>query len=313
MSHQEKQLQAGEKWKTWGRDLYIEYGESCFRINSLLRQYIRGEGGLIPPADLSCCNKQREEKEKLRIEQECENRRRLHPLVDNCVPYRLRIQFDPKTWHLGESEGNKVIDMSFKIKLNPTRSGGTRIRGGAEIVYNNLQGKLAEILVHNENCPSNMQFKPIDYALYDRGKWDDHDIVTVDGKTEISVKSGLPNHNLLLLTSEDHDKNGVYKHHASRNDDAQVLYAYARLGLSKKCILKEIEKGQEHFTRWFLKKYSCIKYDVFYCSLDRVQGAIKNGHIIKKGEKLNGAEPMDATNYYVLTYNMERDINSCMR
>lgn len=308
------QKKADALWETFGREHYIEHGEFGYTpfSHTLMGRYIRGEGGLIPPSDLSACDKLRETKTREETRRILDERQVIRPLKDNCVPYEYKETFKPRTSRLRPSDIIQLIGMSFSIQLKPVRSGGTIQRRKDDIIYNNLQGKLAEIIVYREHCPPDKQYKPIDYDLYERGKWDIHDIVTDDEKTEISVKSGLKFHNLLLLTHDDHDERGMYRHHFSRKEDVQIIYAFVRLDLSKKDILKEIKKGKEHFTRWFSEEYSCINYDVFFCSLDRIQGAIQKGNVIQKGAKLNGVEKMDATNYYILTYNMEREIERVM-
>jgi hypothetical protein len=310
-----KQGKADADWERWGRDFYIEHGvfsqfgnEKQKRMNS----YVQGKDGLLPPKDLKECKAlagwRRLLERAIREEQCRAERQQMRALVNNYVPSEYCTPFRGKSIDIPPEEVHKAIGMSYHIQVKPQRSGGTDHRGRLDIMYDNLQGKLAEIIVQGSHCPSDMEFKPIDFDLYDRGIWDPYDIVSVDGETEVSVKSGLNFHQMLLLPCDDYDETGRYKHHQSEGD-TNLIYAYVRMGLSKREITKNLKKGQESFTKWFLNEYKTIEYDVFFCPLERVQEAIKNGNVIKQGAMLNGATKMDATNYYLLSHNMERDIN----
>tara|TARA_A100001015_G_scaffold255100_1_gene296344 strand:- start:964 stop:1896 length:933 start_codon:yes stop_codon:yes gene_type:complete len=299
------QEEADVVWTAWGREHYREYGEFGWgnRRAKLMNLYIRGKNGLLPPDDLEEC-------EAFREEQDMYRRRHIHALDNNHLQQGDRVRFEPRIAKIDEiPECIEAIEMSYDIqtKMKPRRSGGNNTRNPRDILYDNLQGKLAEILVKKYNCPVGSTFQPLDFERYERGFWDSFDLISVDEEIEVSVKSGLAHHQMLLLPYHDYDKKGIYKHHPSRCDNP--IHAFVRMDLDKREITKKLMEGPKSFTKWFLQKYRTIKYDAFFCSSDRVRDAVKNGNIIQKGVLLNGKTPMDAKNYYLLAYNMERDIN----
>lgn len=305
-----KQAHADKQWNKWGRDHYIEYGSFGHgnKHQRCMDSYIKGKNGLSPPEDLEECNAIIDKNKHETQQYMCAKRKQICALDEkSCIPQEYCMPFEGRSITIPREVILKAINMSFNIKVKPKRSGGAKQRNIRDIMYDNLQGKLAEIIIQRCHCPVNMKFKPLDFELYPLGIWDEFDIVSEDGETEVSVKSGLNFHQMLLLAYNDYDEKGIFKHHQSICNN--LISAFVRMKLDKCEIIKKLMGGQESFTQWFLQAYQTIQYDVFFCSLEGVQGAIKNKNIIKKGTLLNEKIPMDATNYYLLVYNMERDIN----
>ena len=197
----------------------------------------------------------------------------------------------------------KIIKFCYNIEVKNIRSGGTNKRTKEETRYCNFQGKLAELILYH-GLPNKDDFNEIDLELYPKGQWDNFDILSKDGKINISVKSGLNFHQMLLLTTKDYNEKGEYRHHTGSEIVEKELFAFVRLNINRGEIIKAFSKSEDDFTKWFLEKYDIIEYDQFFCDICKIKDAIQNGQLSPKGNKLNENTPMDADNYYLSAYNM---------
>ena len=155
-----------------------------------------------------------------------------------------------------------------------------------------------------------LDLKPVDLDVWSRGKWDNGDLVTVDDSLNINVKSGLYFTHLLLLTKNDYNLDGSYKHHNCETEKSQrQIFSYVRLYLDRDNILKNLKgMNKSEFIDWFLEKYETITYDIHFCNESLVKKAIINGNVISKGVLLNNKISMDADNYYLYLFNMNSNI-----
>ena len=229
--------------------------------------------------------------------------------LDNLhIDGQYRISFNPSKITINKSDIENLARFCYGIKVKETRSGGTNRRSPEKKKYDNLQGKLAEIIIYNL-YNSKYNFEEIDFNLYELGEWDSVDLKSRKYEFDINVKSGLKFHNLLLLAKKDYDDDGNYKHHNNTENYEKQLFSYVRLKLDKDKITEMLSKNVDDFIKWFLEEYQTIEYDLFFCDIKKVQCVIKNNNLIREGNKLNGKEKMDADNYYVLLYNMFETID----
>ena len=228
-------------------------------------------------------------------------------LDNENVPKIYRIPFNSFKIKVKKNLIKKLIEFCYGIDVKNTRSGGSEIRNQEKKRYDNLQGKMAEIIIYSL-YKDIYNFEDIDFDLYERGEWDSLDLISKLSKLNINVKSGLHFHNLLLLTAKDYDEYGNYKHHINE-DNCKQIFSFVRVKLDKDKLIKMLSKNINEFYKWFLKEYETIEYDLFFCNIKTVKNAISKGNLIKKDEKLNGTEKMDADNYYLLIYNMYKTIN----
>ena len=252
------------------------------------------------------------EKEKLELEIKKKKIKKseIHSLDKSCVPNNLKVPFKNRTITLNDKDVDSIIDFSYNIKVKDTRSGGSDRRNNYKKIFNNIQGKLGEVIAY-KMIKNKEDFEPLDFECYPLGIWDNHDILSLDKTKNISVKTALSFGNLLLLTKDDYNSNGDYKHHPGDNylDEDFVL---VRIKLDRDTIIKKLNslpKAKNLFINWFKTEYKSMQYDIHHCNKKTLKKAIDYKNIIRKGEKLNGIMPMDADNYYLLLYDMV-EINS---
>ena len=237
------------------------------------------------------------------------DRKVIHKLENNNVNSNYLESFSENLIKPNKSTIEETINFSYGMvcKCKNQRSGGTMIRTKSDKIYNHLQGKLAEVIVHQLATDTGLDLKAIDFNVYPIGKWDDGDVVTVDDSLNFNVKSGMKNHQLLLLTKNDYNSDGSYKHHNCETEKIQKqIFSCIRLKMDRSYILKKIENmSQSEFIAWFLKSYNTITYDAHFCNEVLIKQIISNGNIIFKGDYINGNTKMDADNYYIYLFNMD--------
>lgn len=237
-----------------------------------------------------------------------EDKKNIKSLDNKNAPKIYRIPFDSSKIKVKKEIIKNLIKFCYGIDVKNTRSGGSEIRNQEKKRYDNLQGKLAEIILYELYCDK-YDLEDIDFNLYKLGEWDSFDIISTKLNLNINVKSGLNFHNLLLLTAKDYVDDGNYKHHKHNTEHhSKQLFSFVRLKINKDKIIKMFSNNVNDFSEWFLKEYQTIEYDLFFCDINKVSNAIKMNNLIKKGEFLNDTE-MDADNYYLLTYNMYETID----
>lgn len=239
------------------------------------------------------------------------DKKEIQKLVENHVDPNYIEPFSENLIKIDDLTIQQTLKFSYDMvnKCKNQRSGGTMIRSPWGKIYNHIQGKIAEVIVHKLASDSGLELKPIDFNVYPIGKWDDGDVVTLDNSLNINVKSGLDNHQLLLLTKSDYNSDGSYKHHYENGPQRQV-FSYVRLKIDRENILDKLKSmDQSEFIGWFLKKYKMITYDTHFCNENLLKEVIHKRNIISKGVKLNGTL-MDADNYYLYLFNMNTNITS---
>ncbi len=197
---------------------------------------------------------------------------------------------------------NKCFEFAYEMAFGKGhhrdhRTGGQERRLPIDIFRNTLQGKIAEVVLHNALKANGIVCNPIDFDIYGKGIWDDTDIEYSGIK--ISVKSAAYFSNLLLLETKDWDSKG---HYLPNKEDDNLTHKYdyfvmVRIepntnALFKNGISKTELKSEINTLDWFYDIAGC-------CSLKTVKHIIKHGYILPQNAMLNGRTPMDAENYYI--------------
>lgn len=249
----------------------------------------------------------KEEEEKRKTDKET-----IQKLKDNRVVNEYIVPFRGEKITIDQSIMESILDFSYVMVDNckNTRSGGNMLRKDEDIIYNQIQGKIPEVIVHKIGTNNGLDLEDVDLNVYPITKWDDGDIVTKNNSLNINVKSGLSFTNLLLLTKNDYNSDGSYKHHNCETKKSQrQIFSYVRLDLDRKNILEKLkDMNQLEFKDWFLEKYETITYDIHFCHEILIKKAIIKGNVISKDSLLNGKIPMDADNYYLYLFNMNSNI-----
>lgn len=217
--------------------------------------------------------------------------------------------------HIKNTDLINAFDFAFEMAFGKGhhrvhRSGGNTIRQPIEIFRNALQGKLAEIIVHNYLKSNEVITEPVDFSISGEGVWDDSDLIVNDKK--ISIKSAAFFSNLLLLETADWDTNGNYipNNFKEISDYTYDFFILVRIkpntnSIFKNYYNKESLKNELNSLDWF--------YDIPGCfSLKTLKYLIKNEYILPQNSLLNGKIKMDAENYYIQTGNL-RDINVLLK
>lgn len=190
------------------------------------------------------------------------------------------------------------------------RSGGTHQRRMGEIFANVFQGKLAEFAFYNA-AHGKLEIDLPDLAKWDLGKWDDTDFIVMNKK--INIKSTKSFGNLLLLETKDWNKDGLYIPNMEKKSSTYDYFILVRM----KPFCEDIMKKNKIFYSDFTDKedlktkilFEKWEYDIpGWISHEDLKTIINDGHIIKRGELLNGRTKMDAENYYVQSGDM-KEIN----
>ena len=149
------------------------------------------------------------------------------------------------------------------------------------------------------------------FDVWGEGRWDDQDFF-IDG-SPVSVKSTKKCGNLLLLETQDYDKDGSYIPNKGKD---QAVYKYTimvRIDPSCEDIMK---KNRLLYSNKVLKqelKELILNeewvYDIpgYITDTDLVH-IIRYNFVIPKGATLNSSTVMDASNYYVQSGDL-RDID----
>ena len=185
----------------------------------------------------------------------------------------------------------------------PNRSGGHQKRDKSIVFQDVFEGKCGEFAVKKKFNSLGIQTSEVDLRTFDRGVWDDTDLLAL-GKS-INVKTAKHFSNLLLLEYEDYKCRGDYLGETNSNKSYD-LFVFTRLkselhdfikdnGLKK----KEFSKKEDFFpyAREILQMEWWLDLPGFITK-KRIKEALELGHIIKQGDLLNYTK-MDASNIYV--------------
>ena len=198
------------------------------------------------------------------------------------------------------------IEKSFEFAYSMTfgeghhrnhRTGGSEQRTALDIFRNTLQGKIAESVVFESLKTEGIACDPIDYSIHGKGIWDDADISYKDVK--ISVKSAAHFSNLLLLETQDWNKDGAYKpnNQVSKIATYYNYFVLVRIKPNTKSMFRTVMTKAELQEEIFSKKWYC---DIpGCCSLKTLRYLIANDYVLPQNALLNGKIKMDAENYYI--------------
>ena len=202
----------------------------------------------------------------------------------------------------------KVLDFAYQMTFGgggehrTHRSGGTHSRRNGEIFANAFQGKLAECAASNYFYKLGFLTQP-DFETHRLGVWDTVDLSVAE--KEISIKSTKHYGNLLLLETQDWDRDARYIPNKGLDDtseyDAIILIRIspscedimknARLLYSQEAELKTLSE--------LIFNHNWSSQCLGYITRGDLKFLIKNRHILPRGAVLNGKTCMDADNYYV--------------
>ena len=209
-----------------------------------------------------------------------------------------------------DSTIEKVVKFAYDMTFGASgahrahRSGGTRIRKNAEIFADTFQGKLAEFAIYNYLYKTHDINVP-DLSVWALGQWDDADFI-IDGK-KTSVKSAKSFSQLLLLEKADWTDDGAYIPNLDKDGGLYDYFILVRMNPFCAELMSGLEDSEnatyEELVKLLTKEK--WKYDVpGFITRGELVEAIRQGNVIKKGEKLNGSMEMDADNYYVQACDM---------
>lgn len=222
---------------------------------------------------------------------------------------------------------DKSADFAYKMAFGSLhrehRSGGSEYRNKLNVFFNAFLGKLGEYGLY-QRCMYKSPFicSEPDVAIYERGRWDTGDLILtrrLDGfQFSVSVKSAKHFSNLLLLETQDWDKDGYYipdKVFGNPKAGYYDMFVLVRVG-SRQFDYKDwcIDNRFGQISDLLLKlKNDCMIVDWYYdvpgfISHSDLVHIIRNGFILPKDSLLNGRMKMDASNYYVQAGDLKKFI-----
>jgi hypothetical protein len=211
---------------------------------------------------------------------------------------------------LNEDQMEQILNFAWDMtwgeagEHRPYRSGGSQYRSNAVLFKDVVEGKCGEFAVRNYLLEQGHNPGEVDLKTYSRGVWDDVDL-TLSGKS-INVKTAKHFSNLLLLEHKDYSKGGTYLGHAERSKKYDI-FVFARLRSSIQQYFKSEGLNLKNFS--CPKEFRChfkalLKMDweldlPGFATIELLKHALDEGHVINRGEYLNGRTRMDATNIYI--------------
>lgn len=177
------------------------------------------------------------------------------------------------------------------------RSGGQSNRTPLEIFQNTVQGKLAEMVLHENLKLQDIEVEEPDFSIHGKGVWDETDL-KANGKF-ICVKSTAFFSNLFLLETKDWNSEGMYiPNHDLSKTAVYDYFVLVRIKPDMKNVLRNVLENKGNL--WQEIKKTVWTYDIpGCCSIKTIQHIIQNQYIIPKNALLNGKTKMDAENYYI--------------
>lgn len=211
-----------------------------------------------------------------------------------------------------------AFEMCFRTGHHRShRTGGQLERNNGEKFCNTFQGKLSEIVLFNYFVSNNLNCSDVDYRIMGAGEWDDRDFI-INNKN-INVKSAAHFSNLLLLEEKDWTRKGYYIPDMQKTKI--LLYDFFVL-IRIKPDIKSILKMNKLFYSKIAEKELlkeliftenwCFDIPGFITHFEFVNEVISKHHILPQNALLNGKTPMDASNYYVQTGDLN-GINELMK
>lgn len=207
---------------------------------------------------------------------------------------------------------NEYIQLSFEFAFNMSfgkaghhrshRTGGSIKRRSGEIFINAFQGKLAEFAFYEWLKNKKINTELPDTRLMGEGAWDDSDF-TVNGKI-ISIKSAAHFSNLMLLETQDWDSKGNYIPNMEAGNASYDYFVLVRIKPDGKKLIKDnglynVDVVDKDFLLKIINKEIWLADLTGFATKEDLISVIENKNIIPQGELLNGKMPMDASNYYI--------------
>jgi len=218
----------------------------------------------------------------------------------------------------GERIIKKAFDFAYAMSFGKKgqhreyRTGGNNKRKNGEIFINTFQGKLSEIAIYyfikKVNVTASKKLKKLDFDIAPLGIWDDTDISL--GNIKISVKSTSNRGNLLLLETDDWNKDGEYiPNIGTEKNSTYDYFVFVRIEPDGKKIMTSNQlfyaDSVDENILWTLVNREEWKYDIAgYIEHNDLVYAINNRFIIPQGAILNKWTEMDAENYYIQSGDM---------
>lgn len=213
-----------------------------------------------------------------------------------------------------------AFDFAYKMASNDlhrsNRTQGMKYRKPNEVFVNTLIGKLGEFVAKQELNKYDINVQEIDLELYERGRWDNEDLLIVIEGSEYSlnIKTTKVFGNLLLLEEGDYNKDGIYL----ENSDNKVEdgYLLVRINLP---IEEKLKRKKKLYNRQILDEEKLVYlvaesiddvngnqreikvyYDIpGFISHEDVKYIIDNNYLIEQGDMIGTKTKMDANNYYI--------------
>jgi hypothetical protein len=184
------------------------------------------------------------------------------------------------------------------------RSGGQYSRRNGELFANTYQGKLAEFAFFNLLQENEISTNEPDLDKWELGKWDESDFTIKDKK--VSIKSAAHFSNLFLLETKDWKDDGTY----IPNNTYYDYHVLIRIGPDIKSILRQHNLFYSDIVnKSLLQKIVATNNCSFdipgFITNDELIEIIKSKLILPQNGLLNGKIPMDASNYYCQSGNMQ--------
>ncbi|MDK6863080.1 hypothetical protein [Nosocomiicoccus ampullae] len=133
-----------------------------------------------------------------------------------------------------------AFDFAYKMASNDlhrsNRTKGIKYRKPNEVFVNTLIGKLGEFAAKQELNKHDISVRDIDLELYERGQWDNEDLlIVIDGSEySLNIKTTKVFGNLLLLEEGDYNKNGIYLENCDNKVEDGYLLVRINLPIEEK-------------------------------------------------------------------------------
>lgn len=214
--------------------------------------------------------------------------------------------YQPDNVEIGSELLRSCFEYAFSIanedKQREYRSGGLAKRNKLQIFWDAFRGKVAEchakVFYEYRGC----RVSDIDFNIYDRGVWDQYDLIIND--KIVSIKSSKHFSQLLMLETKDWI-NGKYSGDVYDEDYTPDYFMFIRTRIN---VPEELEKGDDLNKKnlWQVIQKLTITAEIsgllpFIHFIDQVikfKYIIKQNDIFKASLNSSGVR-MDADNYYV--------------
>lgn len=210
-----------------------------------------------------------------------------------------------------------AYSMAKENKQRENRSGGSHKRNELEIFWDAFRGKIAESYAKRYFEMQRFTVSDIDFKVYERGEWDNYDLL-VNGHV-VAIKSSKHFSQLLLLETKDWNDKGEYTGNKGHDEYTPEWFLFVRTRITEKNGSFKCDKLGT------LEEMSNLVSDIDITAEltgslsfnDFVNQVIKYKYIIKRGARFKATRSsegtiMDAENYYVKLSELE-SVESMMK